>query len=91
MQKYLHDFVMGVGFSFLLDPTLNTSPEPHLQKVLPSRHPCLTLDLGLGTLCKPVLSEVLGAQKHNLSALECNRIHSIVVIDVTYEYSLFSL
>ena len=87
----MYDFVLRVGFSFLLEPTLNTSPEPHLQKVLPSRHPCHTLDLGLGTLCEPVLSEDLGAQTHNLSALECNRIYSIVIIDVTYEYSLFSL
>ena len=40
--------------SFLLDPTLNTSPKPRLQKVLPSRHLCHTRALGFGTLCDMV-------------------------------------
>ena len=30
-----------------LDPTLNTSSKPHLQKMLPCKHPCHTWDLGL--------------------------------------------
>ena len=34
----------------MLNPTLNTSPKPHPQKVLPNEHPCHTWDLkGLGT------------------------------------------
>ena len=33
-----------VGSSFLLNSTLNTSPKPRLQKVLPSRHQCHTWD-----------------------------------------------
>ena len=44
--------------SFLLNPTLNTSPKPHLQKVLPCRHPCHTWDLGLGILWKAVKSQL---------------------------------
>ena len=31
--------VLRVGSSFLLDPTLNTGPKAHLQKVLRCRHP----------------------------------------------------
>ena len=44
--------VLSVRSNFLLDPTLNTSPRPCLQKVLPCRHPCHTCDLGLGTRVK---------------------------------------
>ena len=36
--------VVRVGFSFLLNQTLNTSPKSHLQKVLPCRCPCHTWD-----------------------------------------------
>jgi hypothetical protein len=32
-------FSLNVGSSFLLDPTPDTSPKPHLQKVMPYRHP----------------------------------------------------
>jgi hypothetical protein len=48
--------VWRVGSSFLLDPNLNRSLnlKPHLQKVLPYRHPCHTWNLGLGTLCEVV-------------------------------------
>ena len=38
--------MLGDGSRFLLDPTLNTSPKPHLQKLLPCGHPCHTWDLG---------------------------------------------
>jgi hypothetical protein len=44
--KIITILVLRVGSSFLLIPTLNTSPEPYLQKVLPCRHPCHTCDLG---------------------------------------------
>jgi hypothetical protein len=44
--------VLRVGISFVLDPTLNTSLKPHLQKVQPCRHPCHTWDFGLGTCVK---------------------------------------
>jgi hypothetical protein len=37
--------VLRIGSSFLLDPTLNTSPKPRLQTMLPSRHQCHTLEL----------------------------------------------
>ena len=50
--KIFSGLVLGVGSSFLLDPTLNTSPKPHLQKVLPCGHSCHTWDLGLGTCVK---------------------------------------
>ena len=42
-QKILR-LVLRVGSRFLLDRlwTLNTSPRPHLQKVVPCRHPCHT-------------------------------------------------
>ena len=43
--------VLRFRSSFWLDPTLNTSPKPHLQKVLSCRHLCHTWDLGLGTPC----------------------------------------
>ena len=46
--------VFKVRSNFLLDPTLNTSPKLHLQKVMTCRHPCHTWDLGLGTPCKVV-------------------------------------
>ena len=42
---------LGVQSSKKLDPTLNRSPKPHLQKVVPNRHMCHTWDLGLGTPC----------------------------------------
>ena len=32
MQKISAGLVLRVGFRFSLDPTLNTSPKPHLQK-----------------------------------------------------------
>jgi hypothetical protein len=31
-KKHLVRLVLGAGSGFLLDPTLNTSPEPHLPK-----------------------------------------------------------
>ena len=37
-------FVSRVGSSFMLDPTLNTSPEPHIQKVSSCGHSCHTWD-----------------------------------------------
>jgi len=43
--------VLRVESSFWLDPTLNTSLKPHLQKALPCGHAChSTWDLGLGTV-----------------------------------------
>ena len=35
-------------------PTLNTSPNPHLQNVLPCEHSCYTWDLRLGTMYEVV-------------------------------------
>ena len=52
--KILSRHLLRVGSRFLLDPILNTSPKPHLQKVLPCRHPCRTWDLGLGIPCEVV-------------------------------------
>ena len=52
MQKSSHDLGWESGLAFLLDPTRNTSPKPHLQKVLPCKHPCQSWDLGLGTPCE---------------------------------------
>ena len=40
--KIFAGIVFMIGPCFLLDPTLNTNPKPHFQKVLPSRHPCHT-------------------------------------------------
>ena len=36
-----------LGLRFLLNPTLNTSPDLHLEKVLPCRRPCHTWDIEL--------------------------------------------
>ena len=46
--------VLGVGYGLLLEPTLNTSFNPHLQKVLPCRYPCDTWDLILENMCEVV-------------------------------------
>ena len=40
MQKHYAGLMLRVESSFLLNPTLNASLKPHLQKVLPCRHPC---------------------------------------------------
>ena len=64
-QKIL-GLVLQVGSSFLLNPTINTSPMPHLQKVLPCRHPCHTWALGLGTPC-----EVASPNFHALCGWDC--------------------
>ena len=58
--------MLRVESSFLLDPTLNTSPKPHLQKVLWCRHPCHTWDLELGT---PY--EVVSPNFHALNGWDC--------------------
>jgi hypothetical protein len=50
--KNSQDLYWELGLAFLLEPTLNIRPEPHLQKVLPCRHPCHTWDLGLGARVK---------------------------------------
>ena len=54
VEKIFGKLVLRVGSSFSLNSTCNTSPKPHLQKVLPCRHLCHTWDLGLGTwnLCE---------------------------------------
>ena len=46
-EKIFMGLVLRFGSSILLNPTLNTSPEPHLQKALSCRYPCYTWDLGL--------------------------------------------
>ena len=38
-------YLSGVGSSFLLDPTHDTSPEPCLPNHIPWRHPCHTWDV----------------------------------------------
>jgi len=50
----------------LFEAALNTSPKPHLQKVLPCRHPCHTRGLGHGTLC-----EVASPDFHALNGRDC--------------------
>ena len=50
--KIFMGLVLRAGSCFLLNLILNTSPKPRLQKVLLSRHPCHTWDLGLGTRVK---------------------------------------
>jgi hypothetical protein len=54
--------VLWVVSSFMLNPTLNTSPKPHLQIVLPCRHPCRTWDLGLRPPCELALNFFLTHQ-----------------------------
>jgi hypothetical protein len=47
--------MLRVGSTKKLDSTLNTtSPQPHLQKMLPCRHPCHTWHFKLGTMCEVV-------------------------------------
>ena len=60
------DLVLRVGSSFFPDPTPNTSPEPHLQIMLPRGHPCHTWDLELGTPC-----EVVSPNFHALISEDC--------------------
>ena len=50
--KVFAKLVLSVGSNILLNPTLNTSPKPHLWKVSPCRFPCCTSYLGLGTCVK---------------------------------------
>ena len=58
---------MRIGSSFLFDLTLNTSPKPHLQKVMPCElHPCHIWNLGLGT---PF--EVVSSNFHALHGWDC--------------------
>ena len=64
--KQTHMTHVEVRSSLLLDPTLNISPKPHLQNVLPCRHPCQTRNLGLGTPC-----EVASPNFHALSGWDC--------------------
>jgi hypothetical protein len=54
--KNIHISLLRDGSSFLFDITFNTSPKPHLQKVLPCRRPCHTRDLGLETPCELALN-----------------------------------
>ena len=54
--------MLRLSSSYLLDPTLNTSPKPRPQKALSCRHPCHTWDVGLGTAC-----EVVSPNLHALS------------------------
>ena len=52
MPKYSRAASWNLCLAFLLDPTLNTSHEPHFQIVLLCGRPCHTWDLGLGTMCE---------------------------------------
>ena len=61
-----YELVLRVWSSFLLNPTLNTNPKPHLQQMLPCRHSCHTWDLGLGTMC-----EVASPNCHALNGWDC--------------------
>ena len=55
VQKYSRDMGLRVGPSFLLNPTRNASPTPHLHKVWPyTRCPCHTWNLGPETPCEEV-------------------------------------
>ena len=64
--KLYTGLVFKVGFSFMLDPALNISPKPQLQKVLSCRHLCHTWDWGLGTPC-----EVVSPNFHALNGQDC--------------------
>ena len=44
MPKILRYLWWELGLIFFLDTILNASPKPHLQEVLPCRHPCHTWD-----------------------------------------------
>ena len=50
--------VLWVVSSFML----NTSPKPHLQTMLPCRHPCCTWDLELRPMCELALNFFLTHQ-----------------------------
>ena len=52
--KIFAGLVFNFGSSKKRDPTCNTNPKSHLQKVLSCRHPCHTWDLGLETPCEVV-------------------------------------
>ena len=67
--------MLTVGSNFLLNPTRNTSPQPHLQQVLPCRQPCHTWDLGLGNPCEVVI-------KSQLPCSQRLRLHGLVSSDL---------
>ena len=60
--KIVAGLMLRVGSNFLL----NTSPKPHLQKVLSWRHPCHPWNLGLETPC-----EVVSTNFHALNNWDC--------------------
>ena len=86
--------VLTVGSRFLLDPTLNTSPEPHLQKVLPCGHPCHTWDpmwSGKSQLpCSQQLSNLGLGTWDPCEPVLMNKLKSIV-ISTHYLFDLFPL
>ena len=58
--------LLRVGSRFLFNPTLNTSPEPSLQKVLLCGLLCHAWDLGLGIMC-----EVVSPNFHAINGWDC--------------------
>ena len=67
--NFLWDFLLRVESSFLLDPTLNTSSDPHLQRVLPCRHYCHYLGLGTWDLVWSGKSQLPSSQWLRLQEL----------------------
>ena len=63
--------VLRIGSSFLLNPTLTTSHEPCLHKMLPCGHPCHTWDLG-----------PMGSGKSQLPCFRRLRLHKLTLSDV---------
>ena len=51
----LTGLVLSIESSFLLNPILKTSHDPHFKNVLPCGHPCHIWHLGFGTHCEPAL------------------------------------
>ena len=68
--KIITRMFLRVGFTFLLDSTLDTCPKPHLQEVLSCKHPCHTWDLELVWRKSPLLcSQLLRLHKLTSSDL----------------------
>ena len=62
--------IIGVGSCLFHTISRDTSAKPHLQKILLSfRHPCCSWDLGLGTLCGVISTQLPRSRRLRLHGL----------------------
>ena len=73
--KIFGGIVLRIEFSFLLDPTLKRSHNPHLHKMLPYGHICHTWDLRLGMPCEVGTWDAMWNSKPQLPCFQRLRLH----------------